>query len=271
MKFPFRDTHTFNGFEVGLAAAVLLVFGALTITFRGNISDLIAAATSTLGGSPTEVFFTPQDKSRVLEVGKTATIDFDLTANVPINSIGASITYPKGSLEVVGLSKEQSFLNLWTQDTTIKEETGEVDFSGGTTQHGGVTGTNTVLTLTVRAEKAGPATLSVGSVEVYAADGKGTKVDTTSRPLTLTVAPAVISAPSGGGAGGAPSAPAPAPAASKPKPPSVDLDGDGKITIVDASILMAHLSAPYDPRYDFNLDGHVDLSDLSILFSKMQS
>lgn len=267
MKNPLRNVHLPSGPLGALVVVLVIGFGALTIAFHDHVAGLVAAATSTLQSPPVLVFFTPNNESENLTVGGTASVDLDINAQVPINSLGATISYPKDDLEVVDLSKERSFLNLWTEDTTIKEDRGQVEFSGGTTHPGGVTGTSTVLTITVRAKKPGNAELSVSNVQVFAADGKGTAVTTGTRSLTFHIAAATTSASTAaGGSGGAPSARKPQPA-----PPSADLNGDGKVTMVDASILMFHMVLPYNPRYDLNRDGNIGLADLSIIFAQMGS
>lgn len=249
-----------RGLIVGTATVLFLALAALEVVFDGNVHDLVAAATSTVSSPPALAFLIPYAGTDALTVGDTAMIDVDIDTRVPINSLGASITYPKDSLEVLGFSKERSFLDLWTEDTTLKEESGELDFSGGTTRPGGITGTSTALTITVRAKKAGAATISFGNVQLFAADGKGTAVETGTRSLTFHIADVATTSGSGGGS----SAPVPA-----PTPPNPDLNGDGKVTVLDVSKLMVQMVLPYNPRYDLNLDGKVGLSDLSVLFSQL--
>jgi hypothetical protein len=258
MKLPFSGTQM-KGLAYGLIAFIFFGSAALSITFKGDVINLIATVAQALYSPPVTVYLESTNGSNTLAVGETQTIDFDLNASVPVNSIGATLNYPKDMLEVVALSKERSFLNLWTEDTTIKEAVGEISFSGGSTRLGGVTGTSTVVTLTVRAKHEGTATLSVGHVEVYAADGKGTSLDTEDHPLSLTVTEARPATT--GGSGGTSSVAV--------TPPSPDINGDGKVTLLDASIVMSAIGAPYDARYDFNMNGSVGLDDLSILFSFM--
>jgi hypothetical protein len=83
-------------------------------------------------------------------------------------------------------------------------------------------------------------------------------VDTGNRPLSLTVTPATATNTGGSGSSN-----------SVVTAPSPDINGDGKVTLLDASIVMAAISAPYNPRYDFDMNGSVGLDDLSILFSYM--
>lgn len=248
---------------------LLLISGiGLTFTFQGPLGSLLASATSSLTRSPAVMYFTPYSSSS-LPAGDTTDIDININAKVPINAIGATIKYPAESLEIVGVNKEKSFFDLWTEDTVIKEGSGEVHFSGGTTMMGGLMGTGTVLTLSVRAKKdslGGAAKLTVSDLQVYAGDGKGTTLDSDAHPFTYTIVqktPAVVPVASRG------AVPAPTPRPDVPRAPSADFDGSGSVTIVDMSILTVHIVMAYDPRYDLDMNGVIGLSDLSILFSRM--
>jgi hypothetical protein len=250
---------------IGVIAVVLL-----TITLQGaNIMGLLATASDSLSATPATFYFTPYSEN-TLTVGQTADVDININARVPVNAIGVTVKFPPDLLEVVGFSKQKSFLNLWTEDTTIKEAEGELHFSGGTTQKGGLTGTSTTLTITVEAKQAGTATLTFDDAEAYASDGTGASVATRTHSITFTISTtssasvaATAPSPITGGGGSTISAP------KAPTPPSADLNGDGTINLSDMSILILHMFGTYDPRYDLNLDGSVNIADLSILMSKM--
>lgn len=204
------------------------------------------------------IFFTPSG-STVLPLRETVDVDVQVTTKIPLNAVGATMIFPMDSLEIVGISKKKSFLDLWTEDIIIRSETGEVVFSGGTLAQGGLIGSGTVLTMTLRAKKAGEATLELRNTQALAGDGKGTAIQHVARSLTFTIPEVAISAPSGGGA--IENAPV-------PSSPSADLDGDGHISMRDASILLVHFLRPYDTKYDLDMNGSVGISDLSIVLSK---
>ncbi len=260
-----RYLHKYFASHTALLVALLFV-GIMTFTLQGtDISRLLAAATSSLTKAPVVLYFTPYDNSTI-EVGKTTKIDLNINARIPINAVGITVTFPQDTLEIVGFSKEKSFLDLWTEETAIKEDLGEVHFSGGTIRQGGLVGTSTALTITVRAKKSGQAKLSFGSAEVFASDGKGMSVENEAQELTITIpeAPKTASASAGngegGGGGGTPE---------HPLPRSADLNGDGIVNIIDVSILIVRMFGAYDPRYDLDMDGTISIADLSVLLSKL--
>lgn len=206
------------------------------------------------------LFFTPNG-STVLPLKETVDVDVQITTKVPLNAVGATVTYPKDMLEIVGVSKKKSFLDLWTEDTIIRSEAGEVVFSGGTLAKGGLVGSGTVFTLTLRAIQTGEATLELRNTQTLAGDGKGTAIQHVAHSLTFTIPEVAISAPSNGGAPAGATAPTPA-------SPSTDLDGDGKISMRDASILLVQFLRPYDTKFDLDMNGSIGISDLSIVLSK---
>ncbi len=274
---PFFNRH-FGKLATGQIILLLVVLcaGIVTLTFRGqNLLALLASATSSLSSAPAVLYFTPYD-GMTIQIGEMTDVDINISAKVPINAVGITVKFPPDLLEIIGVSKTKSFLNLWTEDTSIDEDTGEVHFSGGTTMKGGLTGSSTALTLTIEPKQAGEATLSFETAQVFASDGTGTILTTKTHSITFEIPASqsstsisvVASNTSVSGTGGTDAIVTPA---SKPTPPSPDLNGDGTVNLVDASIMFLHMFAPYDPRYDLNMDGSVNISDLSILFSKMGS
>ncbi len=220
---------------------------------------ILATSMLSFNGGTTTLFFMPHGGS-TLKVGETTHIDVNISTKTPINALGATIRFPREHLEIIAISKERSFLDLWTEETTIREETGTIHFSGGTFRAGGLTGTGTTITFTVRALKPGTAKLEFAHAEVYSSDGTGLIADKKLEPVSLQVSPreGVTAAPAKN-----PSLP------SQLVAPSADLNGDGKVTLVDASILTYHLFRTYAPRYDLDVDGKIGLSDISVLFSKL--
>ena len=205
------------------------------------------------------IFLTPHG-STILPLKETIDVDVQITSKVPLNAVGATFVFPKDIIEVVGVSKRKSFLDLWTEDIIIRSETGEIIFSGGTLEPGGLIGQGTVLTLTLRAKKTGEATLELRNTQALAGDGKGTAIQHVARTLTFVIPEVVISAPGGGSTQNA--------ELSSPASPSADLDGDGDVSMRDASILLVQFLRPYDSKFDLDNNGSVGISDLSIVLSK---
>lgn len=252
---------------------IIAIFLAVFVTVRyggPSIVSLLASASSSLIQYDAVAYFTPYDNSKNLKVGETARVDVDINVTKPANVFGATITFPVDTLEVVGIDKERSFMDLWTEETAIDELKGEVHFSGGTTRKGGLTGTGTAITLSVRAKKSGKAELTFKDAEIYSSDGTGRTLEKVMRSQMLTIdAPPTVS---GGGTSGTSSVgedsmivtrtpPPPGPPASNP-----DIDGNGRVSIVDATLLVLRFIAPYESRFDLNRDGRIDWADVSVVF-----
>jgi hypothetical protein len=227
----------------------------IVFTHSVIIMTLLASSAITFNAGETALFLQPRDKTE-LGIGDTADVDVMLSTTVPVNAIGVTLGFPPDLLEIVGISKERSFLDLWTEETEIREDAGEIHFSGGTLQKGGLTGTSTALTITVKARRSGAAQLYFKEAKVLASDGRGTAVESVDRPFTYTIRSAELASGS-------------SPSPSAPALPRADINGDGRIDIADMSMLLLKLVRPYDARYDLNGDGVVNIGDLSVLFSYM--
>lgn len=219
----------------------------------------VVASALTLTGKDALVFLSPE-ASDVLATGATTSLDIKINADTPINALGATLTVPPEYLEIVGISKAKSFLSLWTEETSISEDTGEIHFSGGTVERGGFIGVGTVLTITVRAKKSGSATIRFSNTELFAHDGTGGAVPNEARELTLLI---IDRAPLASGEqsieiGG------------QAEKSNADFNEDGSISLADMSILAIHLMQPYNPRYDLDKSGTLGLADLSILLSQLR-
>ncbi len=247
----------------GIALIILLAFIAVSLfSNRAAIFSLVASSASSTRLREPIIFFSPRG-SDTLTMGETAQIDIRINAPLPINAVGATVHFFPEILEVVGVSKELSFLDLWTEETAIKEEFGEVHFSGGTLTKGGISEVATVLTLTVRAKKPGRAELSFTDAEIFAHDGKGVPLDTERRSFVYTIVePAVEEL--------VVARPAARPTIETLYIPSGDFNNDGTTSFADISILAIQLLASYNPRFDLDRDGTINLRDLSIIFSKVR-
>jgi hypothetical protein len=229
-----------------------------------DIFGLVASATSSLTRSPVTLYMTPYD-DKALEVGASKKIDLVVNAREPINALGTTISYPQESVEILGFSKEKSFLNLWTEETSIREDSGEIHFSGGTTMRGGLTGTGTILTIAVRAKKIGHVELRFKDSEIYSGDGTGTRLDSSARVLAFDVVetPRTVEIVSGGS-----SQVVLEPEKLLPRTP--DVNTDGAINLIDVSILMMRLVMPYDYHFDLDMDGAITVGDVSVVLSKIR-
>lgn len=243
-----------------VAVLVLLVASTTVLINRsGSIVTLIAGSAAS-SGSETVLYISPHS-STTLKVGDTTVVDIRINTKTAINTVGATIKFPQDALEIISISKEDSFLDLWTEDTTIKEDTGEVHFSGGTLTPGGLSGIGTIVTLTVKAKKSGSAQLSFKDAQIFAADGRGTEVQSSKRVFSFDI-PESAEAFATGASGRMNE--------ETLAPPAIDFNGDGKINVVDLSIIAIQIIAPYNAKFDLDRDGANTIADLSIFFSRMR-
>lgn len=257
-KKVFDFVHTI-GILHAIAVLVLLVASTTVLINRGgSIVTLLAGSAASV--NDTVLYISPHS-STTLKVGDSADMDVRINTKTAINTVGATIKFPEDLLEVVGISKADSFLDLWTEDTTIKESTGEIHFSGGTLTAGGLSGIGTIVTLTVKAKKPGAVEMYFKDAQIFAADGRGTEVPSNKRVFAFTIPE---SPPAPTGTGGHMNE-------ETLTPPSIDFNGDGKVNVVDLSIMAFQMIAPYSSKFDLDRDGASTLADLSIFFTRMRN
>lgn len=236
--------------------APLVALGAFCVlVLTGQVQDLrsiLASTTASLGWvSETVLFFAPHEDA--LMSGETMTIDVRVNAATPINVVGTTLRYDPAAITIIGVNKETSIFDLWTEES-IAHDRGEMRLSGGSVAEGGHQGPGTIITLVVRAKKEGPTEISFSSSEVFANDGRGSAVPVKERTYQFTIAAKTDGAP----------------AAATPQQ-NPDFNNDGRVTLADVSIFAVQLLASYHERYDLNRDSRMDLADLSIVFSAMSN
>lgn len=107
------------------------------------------------------------------EVGSPVTVRVIAASNVPFNAVSGSVSFPTSLFSIESVSKSSSFLNFWVTEPTASA--GTVRFEG--VALGGFTGsTGTVVTVNLRAIKAGVGTVSFNSGQILANDGQGTDI-----------------------------------------------------------------------------------------------
>jgi hypothetical protein len=221
----------------------------------GHGTAIALLTTSMMVSVPKAILYiTPAPESVV--VGDRVTLSIQLNAKVPVNAIGTTLVIPP-EVEIVTISKEDSFIDLWTEDLILRQTAGELRFSGGTLDRGGLTEVHTALTLTLEATQPGEAVFSFKDTEVRAHDGTGDLVPTELRTLSLSITEATNEKD-------------PGETHSIPPPMSADLDKNGSVTLADMSILMMQLFGQYDAQFDLNRDGVLSIADLSVFLLALQ-
>ena len=125
-----------------------------------------------------------------LSIGDTATLWIAVnTEGVAINNAEAVIQYPTDLVEILSVSRGSSIFSLWVEEPTFSNSTGIVSFNGGKPTPGYTGSSGNIISVTVRAKKAGQATFSYSGAAVRADDGLGTNVLSSQSGITLTVAP----------------------------------------------------------------------------------
>lgn len=121
------------------------------------------------------MYLSPALKS--LNVGQSVNLAvFISSSDQAINSAEAAISYPKDLLEATAVSKSGSIFSLWVEEPVYSNSTGRLSFTGGLPTPGFTGSGGRIVTVTLKAKKAGRAAVSFASASIRANDGLGTNV-----------------------------------------------------------------------------------------------
>jgi len=202
----------------------------------------LLASSLTLVRDHEEIYLTSED-SRYVEVGEQVTIQVLAKADEPINVIGANIHVPSDMATINAISREDSIIDLWTQEPSATD--GTIAFSGGIITDNGYTGDGTLFSFVVTPTTEGTIEITFEDPQMLAHDGTGVNVEFEDNSLTLTVRPQ--------------------------EHPSPDVNGDKTVNLYDFGIVSVRIFMAYERSYDLNMDGKINLTDIGILFANMRN
>ncbi len=147
---------------------------------------LIVSPVSVLGAG---LVFSPGSGS--YQPGATFTVSvFVDSAGEALNAVSGVVSFPKGALEVVSVSKNQSIISLWVEEPYFSNEDGTVHFEGIVLNPGYVGSNGKILDVTFAAAGAGAPVLTFSAGSVLANDGEGSEILTSRGRAQFTIASA---------------------------------------------------------------------------------
>lgn len=118
-----------------------------------------------------------RSSSNKLTVGSLATVNvFVDTQGKTINNAEANIQFSNDLLEVVSVSYRSSIFSLWVEAPSYSNGNGRISFNGGVPDPGYTGSGGTVMSIIVKAKKAGTASLIFSGAAVRENDGLGTDI-----------------------------------------------------------------------------------------------
>ena len=248
-----------------------------TITsFKGNmlpvslVASAIVGFVAVMGLLITPLAIAPQTDMRIepqqqtLIKGETFTVEVIVESAIPVNVFAGELFFDTEVLGVTAIDYNTSIADLWAEKPWYSNGDGTLSFAGGTTQSGGFTGTDTLITITFEAKSEGAGKLNIKDALILQHDGLGTEA-----PLVASIDALFIVSPTA-------STTASVNLLEKQlvessirvvkELPSTDLNNDGSQTIADISIMLMNFGST-DLRFDLNVDGKVDLKDFNIILT----
>lgn len=121
----------------------------------------------------TSIFFSSPPKT--VEEGDRLSVDVRVNSpDQSINAITGSLTFPDSLVRVVGISKDNSIINLWTQEPKVSKN--RIQFEGIVLNPGYQGSGGNIFKITFEARRAGTVYLNIGEGGILANDGLGTNV-----------------------------------------------------------------------------------------------
>jgi hypothetical protein len=93
-----------------------------------------------------------------------------------MNAVSGTMSFPTDKLEVVGVSKANSVLNLWVEEPSFSNNSGTVNFEGIAFNPGYTGYQGTIISVNFKVKSIGKADLSFTSGSVLANDGSGSNI-----------------------------------------------------------------------------------------------
>lgn len=142
------------------------IYSFLILAFVVFLAAPVTVSAATLSISPT---------SGTYEAGDRITAKVIVSSSVPLNAVSGTVTVSPSMFAIESVLKTGSVLNFWVTEPAVSSAAGTARFEGvalnGFQGNGGV-----VVTLILRALKAGPGSVTIQSGQVLANDGQGTDI-----------------------------------------------------------------------------------------------
>lgn len=133
-----------------------------------------------------EIFTTPSKSS--VSVGETFRVRVGSdTLGKNINNAEATVTFPTDLVEVLSIDSSSSIFNLWVNNPSFSNVTGQIKFNGGVSNPGFTGSSGTIFWVTAKAKKTGSAVFRVQDASVRANDGLGTNVISGVKNSTISI------------------------------------------------------------------------------------
>ncbi|MBI5729307.1 MAG: hypothetical protein HY983_03665 [Candidatus Magasanikbacteria bacterium] len=121
------------------------------------------------------LYFSPSSGAHT--IGQAFSVGIFTSSNdAAANAFQGVIDFPADKLQLTGLSKGGSIINLWVQEPAFSSSDGTAHFEGVVLNPGFTGGSGKIITLNFKVKAAGEATVSFTSGSVLANDGQGTNI-----------------------------------------------------------------------------------------------
>ncbi|MFA5023313.1 MAG: cohesin domain-containing protein, partial [Candidatus Paceibacterota bacterium] len=121
-------------------------------------------------------------------VGDNVTISVQLVSpSQAANAVYGVIDFPTDKLQVTSISKAGSVVNLWVQEPSFTNSSGQITFEGAILNPGFKGSAGRLITVNLKAKSSGTAKLALSNGSILANDGQGTSILKNLGATTITI------------------------------------------------------------------------------------
>ena len=147
-------------------------------------------ADDTQQGMGISLYFPPLSENP--KVGKNFTVSLKVDSLFQkVIAINGELSYNQDKLQIIGISKVGSVINLWRQEPTYRSVAGKITFKGDVGGSGFLGNGGTVFSIIFKAKSSGIASILWNNAEAFADSGKKTNIisDLENSDFTIDNAP----------------------------------------------------------------------------------
>ncbi len=137
-------------------------------------------------GLGVSLYFPPLSENPRMGRNFTVTLKVDSLAQ-KVTAINGELNYNDDKLQIIGISKVGSVINLWRQEPTLRNSSGKITFQGDVAGPGFIGNGGTVFSIIFKPKSSGVASMLWSSAEAFGDPGKKNNIISDLENLDFTI------------------------------------------------------------------------------------
>src|SRR3989338_140727 len=149
-------------------------------------------------GLGVSLYFPPMSENPRMGRNFTVTLKVDSLAQ-KVTAINGDLSYSDEKLQIVGISKVGSIINLWRQEPTLRNSSGKITFQGDVAGAGFIGNGGTVFSIIFKVKSPGIASILWNGAEAYSEPSKKNNIISDLENFDFTIEKATVNGDQGFG------------------------------------------------------------------------